>query len=355
MISPMPHIATMAPYALADLGKPGTVSMAQNESSFPVSPAALAAGQRALSNSLLYPDPDWTELRSAIAETHDLDPQRILCGAGSMELIGCLVHAYVGPGQALLSTQYGYAFVRTAAGQANAEQILAREVAMTVSVDEILASCRPGISVVFLCNPGNPTGTLIPNAEILRLRRALPQDVLLIVDQAYAEFCDVGQPPSEIFALIDLGNTVILRTFSKAYGLAGARVGWGYFPSEVAEQVRKLLNPNNVSIVSQAMAAAAMRDQAQLCEVVSNTAALRDGFAADMRGLGLNVPQSHTNFVLLQFDSVDAARRADAALQDGGLLMRGMGGYGLPNCLRATICAPEIMNRVRSVLKEVLS
>ncbi|MEX0303416.1 MAG: aminotransferase class I/II-fold pyridoxal phosphate-dependent enzyme, partial [Leisingera sp.] len=159
---------------------------------------------------------------------------------------------------------------------------------------------------------------------------------------------------AEIFALVERGDTVVMRTLSKAYGLAGARADWGYFPPEIAGEVRKLLNPNNISIPSQAMAAAAKRDQAHMQDVVAKTAAIRDGFAEGCRALGLAVPQSHTNFVLMRFASAEQAQAADTALRAEKLLMRAMGGYGLTDCLRATICSQEIMNRALAVLKGVL-
>lgn len=355
MIRPVPHIASIAPYALADLGGPEMVSLAQNESAFPASPAAISAGQQALTRLPAYPDPDWEELRAAIAEVHFLDTGRILCGAGSMELIGCLIRAYAGVEDRVLGTEYGYAFVASAAAQVQAGYVLASEVDLTVSVDDILNAMVPRTKIVFVCNPGNPTGTLIPNRDLLRLRSELPDDVLLVVDQAYAEFADAENDPAEIFALADRGDTVILRTFSKAYGLAGARVGWGYFPPEIVNEVRKLLNPNNVSISSQAAASAAMRDQSHMQQVVAETARIRDRFADKCRELGLSVPTSYTNFVLLRFASGELAKQADAALRSENLLMRGMGGYGLSDCLRATICQEGIMERALNVLKRVTS
>ena len=355
MIRPVPSVGAMGAYALADLGGSQTISLAQNESAFPASPAAVAAGQAALVDPTLYPDPEWPDMRTAIAEVHELDPTRILCGVGSMELIGCLIRAFAGPGDQVLGTQYGYAFVASATTQAQAEYVAAPEVDLTVSVDAILAAVTPATRIVFVCNPGNPTGTLIPNSEILRLRAALPGDTLLVIDQAYAEFADQSNDPAEIFALADRGDTVITRTFSKAYGLAGARAGWGYFPPEIAGEVRKLLNPNNISIASQAAATAAMRDQAHMRDVVARTAAIRDRFSQECRELGLSVPESHTNFVLIRFASTTQAQRTDVALRAENLLMRGMGGYGLSDCLRTTICAPAVMDKARDVLKGVLT
>ncbi|MEG9862914.1 MAG: histidinol-phosphate transaminase [Parvularculales bacterium] len=354
MIRPVPHIGAMSAYALADLGDKGTVSLAQNESAFSASPAAIAAGRAALDKIPLYPDPEWTDLRAAVADMHGLDPARVLCGAGSMELIGCLIRAFAGSGDRVLGTDYGYAFVASVSAQVQADYVKARERDLTVSVEDILAAFTPETRIVFVCNPGNPTGTLIPNGEILRLRDGLPRNVLLVIDQAYGEFADTENDPGEIFAIVERGDTVVTRTFSKAYCLAGARAGWGYFPPEVGGEVRKILNPNNISAVSQAMAAAAIRDQAHMKTVVEKTVAIRDGFAEQCRALGLEVPQSHTNFVLIRFSSAEQAQAADAALRGQNLMMRGMGGYGLEDCLRATICSQEVMDRVLAALKGVL-
>ena len=350
MTQPNPHVAAMSPYALADLGGAATISLAQNESLFPPSPTALKAGRDALAEGVLYPDPDWVKLRAAIAEVHDLDPVTILCGAGSMELIGAIIHAYTGPGDAILGTQFGYAFVATAAQQSQASYITAPEAGLSVSVDALINAATPQTKLVFLCNPGNPTGTVVAETDMLRLRASLADDVLLVIDQAYAEFCNHEQHRTEIFALPTKGNTIILRTFSKAYALAGARVGWGVFPLAVAENVRKLLNPNNISGVSQAMAAAAMTDQVYMGDVVKRTAEIRDAFIADCRTMGLTVQDSHTNFALLQFAHENTATRIDDALRAENLLLRGMGGYGLSHCLRATIGREEDMALAAEVL-----
>lgn len=348
MIRAVPHIAVMAAYPLSDRPGSGTVALSQNESAFPPSPLALAAGQAALADATLYPDADWTPLRAAIAEVHGLDPALILCGAGSMELIGCLIRAYAGPGDRVLGTEYGYLFVATASAQVEAAHVKAAEPDLTVSVDLILDAVTPKTRIVFVCNPGNPTGTRIPDADLLRLRESLPDSALLVIDQAYGEFD--GTDPASVFRLVDRGDTVVLRTFSKAYGLAGMRVGWGLFPTAIAAEIRKLMNPNNVSVASQAMAEAAIRDQAHMREVVARTAALRDRFAGGLRAAGLEVPESHTNFVLIRFADVAAARTADRALRDGGILLRGMGGYGLPSCLRATIGPEAAMDRALDIL-----
>jgi len=350
-LRPNPHIAALAPYGLADLSAPPgkrLISLAQNESAMPPCPGAVEAAGAALADARLYPDPDWRELRAAIAGIHGLNPKLILCGCGSMELIGALAAAYLGSDDRALTTTYGYLFFRTATRLAGAEIDLAPEAELTVDVDALLSMVRPDTRIVFVANPGNPTGTRIARADLLRLRDGLPGDVLLIIDEAYGEFADV--PGEAMFDLAARGNTVILRTFSKVYGLAGMRIGWGVFPPKIAEQLRKILNPNNITTASQAAAAAAMRDQAHMRSVRDETADRRDRFAAEMRGLGLGVPESHSNFALLRFASAEAARAADQALRAEGILMRPMGGYGLADCLRATIGTEADMQIARDIL-----
>ena len=346
------HVGAMAPYKLADLSaSPGKrlVSLAQNESAFPPSPLAVEAARAALGQAGPYPDPDWQDLRAVIAGVHGLDAAAILCGAGSMELILALALAYLGPGGRALTTAHGYLFFRTAARLAGAGIDLAPESGLTVDVEALMAAVGPQTRVVFVANPGNPTGTRVGRTELLRLRRGLPDGVMLVVDEAYGEFADA--PGEAMFDLVARGDTVVLRTLSKAYGLAGMRVGWGAFPPEIAAQVRKVLPPNNISAPAQAAAAAAMRDQPYMAQVRAATAERRDRFAGAMRRLGLGVPQSHTNFVLIRFPSPEAAASADTALRAGGVAMRPMASYGLAESLRATIGAEEEMDLARDIVE----
>ncbi|MEO0818906.1 MAG: histidinol-phosphate transaminase [Pseudomonadota bacterium] len=346
--APIARIAGLAPYALADLPE-GGVSLAQNESLRAPSPQALQAAARALRDGALYPDPDWRDLREAIAEAHGLDPAAILCGAGSMELIGAIAAAYLEPGRRALQPAYGYAFFRTAGALAGAATDLVPERGFTADIDRLIEAASSETAVLWLANPGNPTGTVLSATEILRLREALPGNVLLVVDEAYGEFAEAGT----VWPLVARGDTVVLRTFSKAYGLAGFRVGWGAFPPAVAREVRKPINPNNISAPAQAAAAAAMRDGAYMRETVAMTAALRDRLIETARREGLAAPESATNFALLPFSDTAAAGRAGAMLRAGGLLLRGMDGYGLPHCLRATVGREDAMAALGAALAEI--
>lgn len=352
MTRALPHFARMSPYALADMAAPNgkpLISLAQNECFRPPCPAAIDVAARVISDAALYPDPDWTALRQAIAGHHGLNPENILCGNGSLDLISCIARVFSGSDRAVLAPAHAYPFFRTAAQMADARFDTAPEEDRTVSVDAILAAVQPDTGLVFLANPGNPTGTRIPRAEIDQLREGLRPDILLVVDEAYGEFADHLKEPS--FELVRAGNTVVLRTFSKAYGLAGFRVGWGLFPPDIAGELRKALNPNNISAAAQAAAAAAIKDQAYMAETCALTASARDAVALQLRDAGFCVPDSYTNFLLLDLGDAQAVQDADAALRAEGVFLRPQAGAGLPHCLRLTIGSQDNLDAVLVLLR----
>ncbi|WP_299847426.1 histidinol-phosphate transaminase [uncultured Roseovarius sp.] len=352
MILPNPHVAAMDAYALADLsappGKP-LIALCQNESLRPASPNVADAAAKAIRDQQLYPDPNWTALREEVASVHDIDASSILCGNGSLDLIGCLARAYLKTGDAAVAPAHAYPFFRTATLATGARFDIAPERDLTVDVDALIGAVTSKTRMVFVANPGNPTGTRIPRADLVRLRNTLADDVMLVIDEAYGEFADHLNEP--YFDLVNRGNTVVLRTFSKAYGLAGARVGWGLFPPAIAGEVRKLLNPNNVSAVSQVSALAALGDQAYLRETCAMTATLRETLSTQIGALGLEVAHSFTNFALIRFGSLHAAQSADRFLRAEGVFLRPQGGAGLPDCLRATIGVADEMALTVRLLK----
>jgi len=352
MIRSVPHIGAMSPYALAQLNAPEGkrfISLSQNESLRPPSPRAIAAAAKALEAGHIYPDPDWGELRAALAATHGLAGQSILCGNGSMELIGALTHAFADEQNAVLAPAHAYPFFRTAAQMARARFDVAPEENCRVSVDALVTAIRPDTRLVFVANPGNPTGTRLPRSELVRLRQSLPSDILLVIDEAYGEFADhLGEP---LFDLVARGDTVVLRTLSKAYGLAGMRVGWGVFPPEIAAETRKVMNPNNISVAGQTAATAALGDQAYMRQTCDLTASLRDGFRDRLRSIGFDVPESFTNFVLIRMRGAEDARRADEALRREGVFLRPQGGAGLADCLRVTIAARDELDIAAGLLE----
>lgn len=351
MTRAVPHIAEMAAYALANLSAPPgkrLISLSQNECLRPPSPMVAQALHRAAEVSHLYPDPDWSDLRSAIAGLHQINADDIICGNGSLDLIGCLARAYLAPDRAALVPAHAYPFFRTATQLSGARLDVAPEQDATVDVDAMLNAVRADTCIVFLANPGNPTGTRLPRSDILRLRDGLPRGVLLVIDEAYGEFADHLNEP--MFDQVARGDTIVLRSFSKAYGLAGLRVGWGLFPPAVAAEVRKCLNPNNVALPGQMGALAAVQDQTYMRETCDITATRRDAFAQRIRAMGLHVPESFTNFALIRFASSEDAAEADAMLRQEGVYLRPQTGAGLHDCLRATIGAEKDMTLTADLL-----
>jgi histidinol-phosphate aminotransferase len=353
--TPRPHVRSLAPFMLADRTvAPGlkAIHLAQNESPIGPGPAALAALRAATENLNRYPEADAVTLRHAIAKAERLDADRIICGSGSMELLALLAQAYLGPGDEIVISQYGYVFFRTVAELVGARFVLAPERDFRTDIDAMLARVTPRTRMVFVANPNNPTGTLLTGAEIARLRAALRSDVILVIDAAYAEYVtEPGYDPGA--ALVEAGaNTVMMRTFSKIHGLAGLRVGWGYFPAPIAEIVNRMRHPNNVTAIGITAAAAAIADRAHIAAVRDANAALRTGFIAELRRIGLTPCDSQANFVLLPFASAERAASSRTHLKDRGILIRPMTAYGLDQCLRITLGTPEEMRAVEDALRQ---
>ena len=309
MTIPHPHIHSMAPYALADLRAPKgrhMISLSQNESLRPPSPKVSEAVLNSLSKGMLYPDPVWTELRQALALTHNVSSGHILCGNGSLTLITALAHVFAGPERSVLAPVHAYPYFRTAAETAGARFDTALEHNATASVSAMLDAVLPDTGMVCVANPGNPTGTRIPKADLLQFRQELRSDILLVIDEAYGEFADhLGE---RCFDMVEGGNTVVLRTFSKAYGMAGYRVGWGLFPEPIGREIHKVLTPNNVAYPTQVAALAALEDHDYMLETCTMTTAIREQVAADLQAAGFKVFPSFTNFILMDCRKAEIAR-----------------------------------------------
>jgi histidinol-phosphate aminotransferase len=268
-----------------------------------------------------------------------------------MELLALLAQAYLGTEDEIVISQYGYVFFRTVAELVGARFILAPERDFRTDIDAMLAGVSPRTRMVFVANPNNPTGSLLSRSEIARLRAGLRSDIILVIDAAYAEY--VTEPDFDPGAsLVDAGaHTVMMRTFSKIHGLAGLRVGWGYFPAAVAEIVNRMRHPNNVTTIGIAVASAAIGDRAHIAATRDATARLRTSFIAELRRIGLAPCDSQANFVLVPFASVEQAVSARTFLKDRGILIRPMTAYGLDQCLRISLGTPEEMQTLTDAFR----
>jgi histidinol-phosphate aminotransferase len=352
-VQPRPEVLGITPYTPGESKAGGAnrvVKLSSNEGAFGPPPGAQAAYEAAAGALHRYPDGESTELRRAIGARFGLDPARIVCGAGSDDLIYQLCLAYGGRGTELVMSEHGFSIYAIAGQYAGCRVRKAPERDLTADVDALLAQMSGATRLVFLANPNNPTGTMLPRAEVERLRAGLPPDVLLVLDAAYAEY--VERPDYEAgAALVDAGdNTVMTRTFSKMWGLGGARIGWAYAPAAVVDVLNRVRSPFNVSVPAQAAGIAALAEPGWLERSRAHNARWRAWLAEALGAAGIRVWPSEANFVLADLGSAEAAEAADAALRARGVVVRRVGGYGLPQCLRITVGLEEECRLVAEVL-----
>jgi histidinol-phosphate aminotransferase len=353
--TPRPKIAEIAPYVGGRTKAPGAarvIKLSSNESPFGASPEAIRAYQEAVQRMHLYPDQHSVSLREAIARRHGLEPERILCGNGSDELFHLLAQAYLGPGDELLHSAHGFLVYPIAARAAGADVVTVPERNLTVDVDALLAQAGPRTKLVMVANPNNPTGTYLPLSELKRLRAGLREDIILVIDAAYAEYVRANDYDAGISMVRESNNVVMTRTFSKIYGLAALRLGWAYGPAAIIETLNRIRSPFNISIPAQEAGIAALADQAHIERSILHNEQWRNWLAGELGKLGLQVVPSQANFLLIRFGDQAKAEAADAFLTARGLLLRHVPAYGLPDCLRVTIGTEEANRLVVAALTE---
>jgi histidinol-phosphate aminotransferase len=357
-LRPRRSILNVAPYVGGEAKLAGVnriFKLSSNEGAFGPPPAAIEAARRTAGELHRYPDGQSTALRQAIGATFGLDPAQIVCGAGSDELLALLISAYAGPGTEIIMTAHGFSIYAIAGAASGARVVKTPERDLTADIDAMLAAVSPSTRIVFLANPNNPTGSMVPQAEVARLRAGLPPDVLLVVDAAYAEYVDRPDYDPGV-ALVDAGgNTVMTRTFSKMYGLGGLRLGWCYAPPAVADVLNRLRGPFNVSLAAQEAGVAALAERGWIAQGRAHNDEQRARLAAALTEAGIHVWPSECNFVLADFATPGRAAGADAALRARGVLVRAMGGYGLPHCLRITVGTAEEVGIVADALSAFMA
>lgn len=337
-IKPQPGILDIALYEGGKAhvaGVANVVKLSSNENPFGPSDKAKEAFSRTVHSLHRYPVTDHADLRTAIAEVHRLDASRIICGAGSDEIITFLCQAYAGPRDEVVFTEHGFLMYRISSLAVGATPVEVQERERTADVDAILAACNRRTKLVFLANPNNPTGTMVSAAEIVRLAEGLPPQALLVLDGAYAEYVEGYDGGASLVDARD--NVVMTRTFSKVYGLGGLRIGWGYGPKHVIDVLNRIRGPFNLSTTQQEAAEAAVRDQDFVAKCRSENTRMRSWLANALAEIGVPSDTSMANFILARFASQDEAEACDAFLQKQGLIVRRVAGYKLPHCLRITI------------------
>ncbi len=347
MITPQPGILDIALYqggAAHVEGVANAVKLSSNENPFGPGEAAREAFRKSVYELHRYPSTDHAGLRRAIAEVHGLEAGRIVCGVGSDEIIAFLCQAYAGPGDEVIHTEHGFAMYRISALANGATPVEVRERERVTDVDAILAACNPRTRLVFVANPNNPTGTMIGEAEMRRLAEGLPEQALLVIDGAYAEYVGGYDGGS---GLVDARqNVVMTRTFSKLYGLGGLRVGWGYGPGHVVDVLNRVRGPFNLSHAALVTAEAAVRDRAWAEKCREDNARLRGWLGEALAEHGVPSDISTANFILARFRNREEAEACDEYLKSQGLIVRRVAGYNLPNCLRITVGDESSCRRV---------
>jgi histidinol-phosphate aminotransferase len=355
--APKEWILGISPYvpgkAAADDGRP-LIKLSANENPLGTGEAARAALVAATADLATYPDPGAAKMREAIAAVHGLDPARVIYGTGSDELLHIAASAYAGPGDEVLYVHYGFSVYDIAARRVGATPVIAPDKDYATDVDALLACVTEKTKVVFLANPNNPTGTMTPREEIARLHAALRPDILFVLDQAYAEYLDADDDDGGMELAKTAANVLVTRTFSKIYGLAAERIGWGYASAEIIDALHRIRAPFNVTTAGQAAAIAAVKDQAWVEASRTHNRQWRQWLADEVASLsnhGLRAVPSKANFLLILFNGKLTAEAAMKGLWDEGFATRWLPGQGLPNGLRITIGTEDQVRAVAGKLR----
>lgn len=330
--------------------------LSSNETPLGPSPKAIEAYKSVAGALEIYPDGGSTVLREAIGKRYGIDPARIICGTGSDELLALISHTYLGPGDEGLYSRHGFLVYKIGIMANGATPVVADETDLTTDVDKLIAKVTPKTKVVFLANPNNPTGTYLPFDEVKRLHAALPSNVLLVVDAAYAEYVRANDYASGLELALSAPNVVMTRTFSKIYGLAGLRLGWMVGPAHVIDALNRIRGPFNVNAPAIAAGAAAIQDEAHIAAALAHNDEWLPKLTSALEGAGLKVTPSVGNFILIHFPETPGktAQDADAFLCSRGLVLRAVKSYELPHCLRMTIGSSEANQLVIDALREFM-
>lgn len=348
---PQPGIMEIELYVGGQSSLPGhqdVLKLSSNENPLGPPRSALDAISAAATSAHLYPSTDHAALRTAIGEVHNLDPEQIICGVGSDEVLQFVTQAFAGPGDEIIHTEHGFSLYPVLINAAGATAVTVAEADRVVDVGAVLAAITARTKVILITNPGNPTGTRLDEAALARLVSQVPEHIALVLDGAYTEYVDSYDGG---VALIEgRPNVLMTRTFSKIYGLGGLRIGWGYGNREMIEVMTRIRQPFNLSGVQLAAAEAAVRDRRWVEMCATLNAKQRSRLTGALRQLGVACDETETNFVLARFGNPAEAQSAHAALMEGGIIVRPVAGYGFPEGLRITVGDANQTGRVIDAL-----
>jgi len=331
--------------------------LSSNESPLGASAKAMEAYSQAAGRLADYPDGSATKLKHAIACVHGLDPDCLMIGNGSDEILSLLAYSYLGAGDEAIFTQHAFLVYRIATQAAGATPVVVPETDFKADVDEILNAVTPRTRMVFLANPNNPTGTYLPSNEVRRLHAGLRSDIVLVLDGAYAEYVLEHDYEAGEALVRGASNVIMTRTFSKLHGLAALRVGWAFAPRHMVEVYDRVRGPFNVNAAAIGAGAAAMLDREHQENAIAHNKDWLGRVSEGLRSFGLEVTPSVGNFVLVHFPQEQGRRAADADahLTSKGFVLRAVTGYGFPNALRMSIGSAKANLGALKALEEFLA
>ncbi len=353
-----PHVERLVPYVPGkpveeverELGIADVVKLASNESPFGPSPHAVEVLRRIVTDAHRYPDAAGYELRHALAAFHGVKPDEIALGNGSNELINLLALTFAGPDEHAVTGNPSFVCYRMALNAANVPltEVALRD-GLHWDVDSLLAAVRPDTKLLFVANPNNPTGTYLARGELERLLRSLPPRVIAVLDEAYAQFATAADFASALQLRATRERLVVLRTFSKAYGLASLRVGYAVAPPKIVAYLDRVRAPFNVGGLAQAAARAALGDLEHVARTIENNTRERERVTRALEALGLRVAPSEANFVLV--DVRTSGRAVYERMLQRGVIVRPMPAP-IETWLRITIGVRDENDRMLATLRE---
>lgn len=313
------------------------IKLSSNENALGCSPKAISAFEQTSAKLFRYPDGLANPLRAAVSAYHGLESDRLVFGNGSDEVFALLNQTYLEAGDNMVTGEHGFLAYRISAQACQAEVRLAAEPQQRIEIERLIELVDDRTRIVYISNPANPTGTWNTPDEIAELRDRLDPSIILVIDEAYAEFADDPTYESAFELARGLNNMVVTRTFSKIHGLAGLRVGFGYAPPSVVAAMERIRAPFNINLPAQYAAIAALSDQAHIDASKAQVVNWRPRFYQAIRAMGYRVDVAAGNFVLIHFSDEAEAVRANTHLMTQGYIVRHVANYGLPSCLRVTI------------------
>ena len=357
-IAPKPGVLDISVYVPGRseaAGAARTFKLSSNESPFGPSPKAAAAFEAAEHSLGVYPEGTSRDLREAIAAHFKLQADCIVCGNGSDEILHLIANCYVRPGDEVMFSEHAFSLYKIATFENSATPVEVPEPNLVFDVDGALERVSERTRMVFIANPNNPTGTYLTASEMRRLHAGQPKTSLLVIDAAYAEYVRKSDYDAGIELVNASDNVIMTRTFSKAYGLAGIRIGWAYCPKEIADVLNRVRAPFNVNVAAQKAAVAALADQAFVQKVIKHNDTWLAWLTSEIRKLGnsgIRVDDSVGNFLLVHFADAKRASEADRFLMSRGVILRSCASYGLPQCLRLTVGTEDANRAAIDALKE---